>query len=104
VLAESINGLFFRTAVNFGLIALEVPGVTGVFEEGDQAELSLAAWSARNPRTGKSIAVKQVPEMPLSLMLSGGVIPLMEKQGLVGPADPAQLAKYLPKRAGGDKG
>jgi 3-isopropylmalate/(R)-2-methylmalate dehydratase small subunit len=98
VLAESINGLFFRTAVNFGLPAFEAPGVSAAFEEGDGAELSLQSWTARNARTGATIKLTPVHEMLLSLMLGGGVVPLMEKQGLIGKSDPEQLAKYLPKR------
>jgi 3-isopropylmalate/(R)-2-methylmalate dehydratase small subunit len=100
VLAESINGLFFRTAVNFGLVAFEAPGVSAIFEEGDGAELSIETWTARNPRTGRSVHVVRVPDVLLTLMLGGGVVPLMEKQGLIGKPDPAQYAKYLPKRSG----
>jgi 3-isopropylmalate/(R)-2-methylmalate dehydratase small subunit len=104
VLAESINGLYFRTAVNYGMVSLAAPGVTAAFEEGDPAELSLKSWTARNTRTGAEIKVTTVPDMPLQLMLGGSVIPLMEKQGLIGQPDPAQLAKYLPKRAGEKQG
>lgn len=100
VLADSINGLFFRTAVNFGLVAFEAPGVSKEFDEGDAAELSIDAWTVRNPRTGKVVKLVPVPDMPLSLMLGGGVVPLMEKQGLIGAPDPAQLAKYLPRKTG----
>src|SRR5215469_13737472 len=38
LLAESINGLFFRNAVSFGFVALECPGVSAAFEEGHTAE------------------------------------------------------------------
>src|SRR5262245_26382736 len=47
LLAESINGLFFRNAVNFGFIALECPGVHTAFSEGETAELSIADWRVR---------------------------------------------------------
>ncbi|MEJ0068412.1 MAG: hypothetical protein WDO24_06440 [Pseudomonadota bacterium] len=39
---------------HFGLLAFECPGVASAFEEGDSAELSIARWSVRNPRTGQS--------------------------------------------------
>lgn len=86
VLAETINGLFFRNAVNFGLLSFECPGVTAAFEEGDAAELSVADWIVRNPRTGATLKIKPVPETPLSIMLGGGVIPLLEKRGLIAKA------------------
>jgi 3-isopropylmalate/(R)-2-methylmalate dehydratase small subunit len=34
LIAESINGLFFRNCVNFGLVALQCPGIHAAFEEG----------------------------------------------------------------------
>jgi 3-isopropylmalate/(R)-2-methylmalate dehydratase small subunit len=83
LLAETINGLFFRNAVNFGFLALECPGVSTAFEEGDTAELSLGDWTARNPRTGVVLKVTPVPEMLLSLMTGGGILPVLEKQGLI---------------------
>jgi 3-isopropylmalate/(R)-2-methylmalate dehydratase small subunit len=85
LLAETINGLFFRNSVNHGFLAFECPGVTGAFDEGDTAELSIEDWRARNPRTGKTLAVTPVPEMLLSLMQGGGMLPLLEKKGLIAP-------------------
>jgi 3-isopropylmalate/(R)-2-methylmalate dehydratase small subunit len=83
VLAESMNGLFFRNAVNFGLLAFECPGVAGAFAEGDCAELSISNWTVRNARTGTALPIKRVPDMPLSIMLGGGVIAQLEKRGLI---------------------
>jgi 3-isopropylmalate/(R)-2-methylmalate dehydratase small subunit len=83
LLAEALNGLFFRNSVNYGLLAFECPGVSKAFEEGDQAELSIERWEARNPRTGQTLAVTPVPDMLLSIMRGGGVLPLLEQQGLI---------------------
>src|SRR3981189_3350565 len=38
LIAESINGLFFRNAVSFGFLALQRPGITTAFEESQTAE------------------------------------------------------------------
>ncbi len=86
VLAETINGLFFRNSVNYGLLAAECPGVAAAFSEGDTAELDLDAWSVRNPRTGQVLAVMPVPTQLLSLMTGGGIYPVMEARGLIAPA------------------
>jgi len=83
LLAETINGLFFRNAVNHGFRAFECPGVTQAFEEGDTAELSIADWTATNPRTGAVLAVTPVPQMLLEMMLGGGILPVLEAQGLI---------------------
>jgi len=85
LLAESINGLFFRNSVNFGFLALECPGCFAAFEEGDTAELDVDGWSVRNARTGAVLKSLPMPERLLSLMRGGGIFPLMEKEGLIAP-------------------
>jgi 3-isopropylmalate/(R)-2-methylmalate dehydratase small subunit len=85
LVAETINGLFFRNAVNFGFLALECPGISKAFDEGDPAELSIAEWTVRNSRTGQMLQVTPVPDMLLSLMTGGGILPVMERKGLIAP-------------------
>ena len=85
LLAETINGLFFRNAVNYGLLACESSGVATAFEEGDTAELDIDAWSVRNPRTGQALQVSPVPRQLLTMMLGGGIYPVLEREGLIAP-------------------
>ncbi|MSO76635.1 MAG: 3-isopropylmalate dehydratase [Alphaproteobacteria bacterium] len=85
VLADSINGLFFRNAVNFGLIALEVPGVRAAFEEGQTAEVSLEDMTVLNRASGVTLKALPIPKMLLDLMLSGGIYPHLEQQGYIEP-------------------
>lgn len=85
LLAGSINGLFFRNAVSFGLLALECPGIDAAFAEGQTAEISLDDWSVRNRETGAVVAIKPLPERLLSLMTGGGIFPLLEAEGLIAP-------------------
>ena len=83
LLAETINGLFFRNAVNYGLLACECGGVSAAFEEGDTVELDIDAWSVRNPRSGRTLAVSPVPQQLLVMMLGGGIYPVLEREGLI---------------------
>jgi 3-isopropylmalate/(R)-2-methylmalate dehydratase small subunit len=92
LLAETINGLFFRNSVNHGFRAFECPGVTQAFAEGDTAELSIEDWTATNRRTGQTLQVTPVPKMLLDMMLSGGILPLLEGQGLIAPRARAPVA------------
>jgi 3-isopropylmalate/(R)-2-methylmalate dehydratase small subunit len=85
LLAETINGLFFRNAVNYGLLACECTGVSTGFEEGDIAEFDVDSWSVRNLRTGHALKVSQVPEELLATMLGGGIYPVLEREGLIAP-------------------
>ena len=85
LVAESINGLFFRNAVSFGFLALECRGVHAAFEEGQTAEISLDDWTLRNRETGAVLPVAPVPDRLLALMTGGGIYPLLEAQGLTAP-------------------
>ena len=85
LVAESINGLFFRNAVSFGFLALECPGIHAAFEEGHTVEIAIDTWSVRNRDTGTALLISPIPEQLLSLMISGGIYPLLEKQGLIAP-------------------
>ncbi len=46
VFAESVNGLFLRNAVNVGLPAVAVPGITSAVTEGQtlEADLDEGGW------------------------------------------------------------
>ncbi len=85
LMAESINGLFFRNSVNYGLLALECPGCAEAFAEGDRARFDPDAWRVTNLRTGTSLAPLAIPERLLGLMRGGGIFPLLEKEGLIAP-------------------
>jgi 3-isopropylmalate/(R)-2-methylmalate dehydratase small subunit len=85
LIADSINGLFFRNCVNFGMLAIECPGASSAFEEGQSAEVSLNDFTVRNVATGKVLEALPVPENLLALMRGGGIYPVLEKQGLIAP-------------------
>jgi 3-isopropylmalate/(R)-2-methylmalate dehydratase small subunit len=89
VLAETINGLFFRNAVNYGLLALECPGVSAAFAEGQTAEFSFPDFSVRNRETGAVLRALPVPPKLLDIMIGGGLLPVMEARGLIAP-EPAK--------------
>jgi 3-isopropylmalate/(R)-2-methylmalate dehydratase small subunit len=86
LIAESINGLFFRNCVNFGMLALECPGVHAAFEEGQIAEVSFADFTVKNRTTGIVLKALPIPDNLLLLMRNGGIFPLLEQQGLIAPA------------------
>jgi 3-isopropylmalate/(R)-2-methylmalate dehydratase small subunit len=85
LVAESINSLFFRNCVNFGLVALECPGISSAFEELQIAEVSLADFTVKNLATGVVLEAQPVPAHLLDMMQNGGLYPLLEKQGYIAP-------------------
>jgi 3-isopropylmalate/(R)-2-methylmalate dehydratase small subunit len=85
LVAHSINGLFFRNAVNFAFPALECPGVQDAFEEGDVAEVDFEAATVKNVTRGRTLTGRAMPPKLLDLVKAGGIYPLLEKEGLIAP-------------------
>ena len=84
LLAESLNGLFFRNAVNFGFLAMECPGLQAAATEGETLEVTVENWEARIAG-GRRFEIRPVPEQLHALMRHGGVFPYLEQQGLIAP-------------------
>lgn len=85
LVAHSINGLFFRNCVNFAFPAIECPGVHEAFEEGEIAEVEFEQARVRNVTRGAELAGRPLPSPLLALVTAGGIYPLLEKEGLIGP-------------------
>jgi len=85
IAAESVNGLFFKNCINFGLPAFNCPGVTESFKEGDVAEIDPQAGTIRNVATGKSLRTGILPEMLMNIIAAGGMIELLTKEGCLEP-------------------
>jgi 3-isopropylmalate/(R)-2-methylmalate dehydratase small subunit len=85
LVAHSINGLFYRNAVNFAFPAMECEGVQDLFEEGDQAEIDFASGSVTNKSRGTSLPGRTIPGELLRIVEAGGIFPLLEREGLIAP-------------------
>lgn len=93
VLADSINALFFRNCVSFGLLALECPGVSRLFQEGQRARISFDEFTIENPATGERIKALPVPTSLVDLMRGGGIFPLLESEGYIKPKPASETKK-----------
>jgi len=83
LVADSINGLFFRNCVNWGFLALECPGISDSFNEGDHAIVSFEDFSITNKISGEVLYAKAIPDSLLFTMKAGGVLPVLEAEGLI---------------------
>lgn len=88
LLADSINDLFVRNCVNFGLLAVEAPGVSAIFDEGETARIDLDGWRVVNAQRGVSVPLRPIPDRLLTLMREGGIFPVLEREGLIAPLKP----------------
>ena len=87
--AETVNGLFLRNSINFGLPVMAVPGVAAGFEEPDVAEVDLAAGTIRNLRTRRTFQFAPLPPMLLDLLARGGLMKIMHEQHKIRPLAPS---------------
>lgn len=72
VLAESVNELFQRVAIDQGLMVWSVPGITGFAQQGDQIEVDLTIGSARNLTAGTATEFAPVSPIILDILARGG--------------------------------
>ena len=85
LVAQSINGLFYRNCVNFAFPAMECAGIADMFEEGQTAEVDFDSGEVRNRDTGKSIGGRSIPPKLLKIVNAGGIFPLLEQEGWIAP-------------------
>ena len=83
LVAESINGLFFRNCVNYAFPAMQCSGVFALFAEGDVAQVDFASGMVRNATTHKALNAKVLPAKLLDLLQAGGIYPLLELKGII---------------------
>ena len=81
IVADSINGLFFRNSVNYGLPALSVSDVSKQFQEGDIARIDFLTGIVKNLNSGISIQANAFPEILIKIVESGGITELLLKEG-----------------------
>lgn len=79
--ADSMNGLFFRNCVSYGFAAISVEGVSGMFEEGDIAEIDYAEGYVKNTRTGEIRYGNKMSKEMLEMIAAGGIEGVLEAKG-----------------------
>ncbi|MEW5975683.1 MAG: 3-isopropylmalate dehydratase small subunit [Acidobacteriota bacterium] len=84
VIAKSYARIFFRNAINLGLLCVITD--TDDISETDELELDVDSQVLRN-RTRKTERSVQIPSMMLRLYREGGIIEYLKKHGLQGLAD-----------------
>jgi 3-isopropylmalate/(R)-2-methylmalate dehydratase small subunit len=85
LVAEGINGLFYRNCVNFAFPATECTGIFDSFDEGDTAEVDFDNATVTNVTQGKSLPMRQIPPPLLKIVEAGGIFSLLEKEGAITP-------------------
>lgn len=79
IVAESFARIFFRNSIAIGLPTLVCPGVSSLFNDGEELELDLKSARITNLTKGKTVYGKPLPEQMLEVLLKGGIIPLLKE-------------------------
>lgn len=74
VVAESFARIFFRNAINIGLVVVECRGVSHSVEDGETIEVDLELGRVLNRSKGTSLPSTQYPEATLKIMEKGGLM------------------------------
>jgi 3-isopropylmalate/(R)-2-methylmalate dehydratase small subunit len=81
LVAEEFNSLFLRNAINAGLPALTVPGVTAAFSDGDMAGFDMESGRYVNQTTGAHGSFAPPPALVMEILASGGILARLAEQG-----------------------
>jgi len=79
VLAKSFARIFFRNAINIGLLVVECD--TDKIEQGDELEFELAKGVIKNKTRGIDIIASPLPEVMIKILNDGGLAKHIEKYG-----------------------
>lgn len=82
VVSESAARLFYRNAINGGLVVISCPGITGLVEEGDEIEVNLAEGSVRKVGSPAVLRFPPLPpdSPPREVLEAGGLIPYLRRR------------------------
>ena len=81
LLADSINGLFFRNCIGYGFPALQCTGVSGIFAEGETAAVDLLEGKVLNEQSGKTLQGNKISRSMVETIEAGGIEELLVKRG-----------------------
>jgi len=78
VLAESFARIFYRNAINRGLLAIEVPGVRNAVADGEEVIVNVEETTLITA-SGKTLRFKPIPKELLEIIEAGGLVESLKK-------------------------
>ncbi|HTP53648.1 MAG TPA: 3-isopropylmalate dehydratase [Thermoplasmata archaeon] len=80
VVADSFARIFFRNAINLGILAIEARGVRALFSTGDTARIDLPNGRITNVTTGASLDFPPLPSHLIGLLEAGGLVEKVRRE------------------------
>ncbi len=79
VLAKSFARIFYRNAINIGLLAIECD--TDAIDDGDELELDIEKGIVTDLTNGSIIQIEPLPPVMIKLLKDGGLVEHIKKNG-----------------------
>ena len=79
VMAKSFARIFYRNAINIGLLAIECD--TDAINDGDELELDIEKGVITNLTNGTIIQIEPIPPVMIKLLNDGGLVEHIKKNG-----------------------
>ena len=79
VIAKSFARIFYRNAINIGLLAIECD--TDGIDAGDELDLDIKAGTLKNLTKGTTTMIEPLPDVMIRLLNDGGLIEHIKKNG-----------------------
>lgn len=73
VIAESFARIFYRNAINLGLLVLEAPEAACEVSSGDEIHIDVALGTIENLTTGKTYTFVPFPDSIMNIIMAGGI-------------------------------
>lgn len=80
VVAASFARIFFRNAVNLGLVAMEAPDLCDYVQERDSIQIDPVSGSIYLPEKNKPFAGTRLPDFLLAVVEAGGLIAYLKRK------------------------
>lgn len=80
ILADSFARIFFRNAVNLGLLPLVCKGASQKIQSGQTVSLDLEQGIAVIQETGETLPCEKLGDQAMAILEAGGIKPLMRKR------------------------
>lgn len=81
IIAKSFARIFFRNAINLGLVVVESKEAPERLEEGDEVEIDLERGIIRNLTKGESYSSTRYPPLLLEILKEGSIYDYFRKHG-----------------------
>lgn len=80
VLADSFARIFFRNAVNLGLLPVICKGIRDKVQDGQTLTLDLEKGTVTVAETGEVLPCEQLGDQAMKILEAGGIKPMMRKR------------------------